>query len=669
MLGSLTFPQKHIPHDHRSTFMTSSVLSTLARTMRESGVPHALLDCAELSPIAVNLAFDRMLREHRVENGLRLLHDYANVVAALKACAAQGSHHDIDLANTALRLEVRPVQDDASKVLAVQCVITTAALHAPSHSSGLDASFRRALEQLPLNAWMCSPEGEIFWINETSNLFSHAEKVIVDPTNSHWIGKIHPDDLSEGNRKVATAMAGGPIIPFRYRVKDTEGRYHWHVSHYGPVHDGQGDILHWVGTGTNIQPLIDEQQVLSAQVNELQARLQYDKNLLWEANSMLAKTQKMELVSNLAAGVAHDLNNLLFIMGLNADLLYKNLQDAHLRESANNVRANIKKAARLASQLMGFSGRKPQSVRAVDPRELLDELRDLLIKAVGAEVTFSIHLDDEVDAVMVDKMYLENSLINLAINARDAVKGNGSIKLAVCNQRLTREGRESDYVVFRMHDDGEGIPDDIQKRIFEPFFTTKATNKGTGLGLPMVKMFVESSGGMVDVQSMVGVGTTMSLYLPKSTQTVVNVIDRAEAPRIFANQSLLIIDDDIGVRNALANTLLDVGFKSITTAFNSEYAMQFLQGGLQVDLIISDIKMPGRMSISLFMEQLKLMAVQTPVIFVTGYSEDVLIEQGLVDGKYPVLFKPFTLNELLAKIQEIVAATEKLTTEKLTPLA
>lgn len=645
--------------------MTPSVLSTLARTMRESGVPHALLGCAELSPVAVNLAFDRILREHRIKSGLRLLHDYTDVVAALKACAAQGTHHDITLPQTELRLEVRPVLDDASDILAVQCIITTTALQLPAKNGGLEASFRRAMEQLPLNAWMCSPEGEIFWINETSNLFSHAEKVIVDPDNSYWIGKIHPDDLPEGNRKVATAMAGGPIVPFRYRVKDTAGRYHWHVSHYGPVHDGQGDILHWVGTGTNIQPLIDEQQALSAQVNELQARLQYDKNLLWEANSLLAKTQKMELVSNLAAGVAHDLNNLLFIMGLNADLLYKNLQDAHLRESANNVRANIKKAARLASQLMGFSGRKPQSVRAVDPRELLDELRDLLVKAVGAEVSFSIHLDDEVDAVLVDKMYLENSLINLAINARDAVKGNGSIKLSVCNQRLTREGRESDYVVFRMHDDGEGIPEDIQKRIFEPFFTTKATNKGTGLGLPMVKMFVESSGGMVDVQSMVGVGTTMSLYLPKSSQTVVNVIDRAEAPRIFANQSLLIIDDDIGVRNALANTLLDVGFKSITTAFNSEYAMQFLQGGLQVDLIISDIKMPGRMSISLFMEQLKLMAVQTPVIFVTGYSEDVLIEQGLVDGKYPVLFKPFTLNELLAKIQEIVAAT----TEKLTPSA
>ncbi|MPN10964.1 Sensor kinase CckA [bioreactor metagenome] len=209
-----------------------------------------------------------------------------------------------------------------------------------------------------------------------------------------------------------------------------------------------------------------------------------------------------------------------------------------------------------------------------------------------------------------------------------------------------------EYVLFRVCDDGEGMSTDVRERIFEPFFTTKAPGKGTGLGLPMVKMFAESSGGYLDVDSIAGVGTTMSLYLPKSSLAEAEIIAEEVPLHQASDESLLIIDDDAGVRNALARALYEVGYQSVTTACNSEYAVEFLSRGVKADLIISDIRMPGQMGIPGFLQQLEAMQIDVPVIFATGYAEDSNIQQGLIAGKHPVLLKPFTLEELFAKIRE-----------------
>ncbi|MBF5003428.1 ATP-binding protein [Diaphorobacter caeni] len=642
--------------------MLDQVVCIIAESMRLSRIAHAVFNKDDGAQIAVNDALEQIVKEHHVLSSKHLLRDYPEILAFVDQCRNATKPLTLEHSASGLSLEFSPVIDAQSTLHAIQLIATPlpdAATKPSAQQSLLERRFQKSLEHFPLNVWMCSQEGEIFWINHTANRFSHSQEVVHDASNTYWISKIHPDDLPEANKTFAKAMMDGVVRPFRYRVRDNDGTYHWHLSTYAPIRDDDGAIQHWIGTGINIQQFVDTEKRLRTDIDALKGSHSNDKRLLKESNDLLAQSQKMELVSNLAGGVAHDLNNLLFIMSLNADLLYKRLPDQDLKDCANTVRTNIKKAARLASQLMGFSGRKPQNQLAVDPRQLLQDIRELLDNAVGAETSFSVQLDDEIDNVLVDRMYLENSLINLAINARDAVAGRGTVTLGVSNAK--RHGHESDveYVVFKMHDDGEGMPPEVIARIFEPFFTTKAPGKGTGLGLPMVKNFAESSGGFLDVESRPGVGTTMSLYLPKSNQSTLTILEPhpEEEPEIHSGEeSLLIIDDDAGVRNALAQALYSVGYHTVTTACNSEYAVEFLSRGVKADLIISDIRMPGKMNTTGFLHKLEEMHLDVPVIFATGYSEDTVIQQGLIAGKHPVLFKPFTLEELFTKIQETVSA-------------
>ena len=603
--------------------------------------------------LAANDALNQLITEHQITHTRNLLKDYPEIQEAIQQCLASRSRIALPHATSLLDFEFLPVPGEDGVPLAVQALVTPQPQGAAAREDKIQQRFQTALEKFPLNAWMCSQQGEMFWRNHAGNRFTHGADVVHDPSNTYWISQFHPDDLPNANQTFAKAMMDGVVRPFRYRLKHgDDGAYHWHLSDYTPIRNEQGAIEYWVGTGINIQSFVETEERLTAELEALRSHQNNDQRMLKDANDMLARAQKMELVNHLAGGVAHDLNNLLFIMSINADLLFKQLPEGTLREAANCVRAQIKKAARLSSQLMGFSGRKPQSVTAVDPRSLLVEIGDLLQKAVGAETTFNIQMDEQVDHVLVDKMYLENSLINLAINARDAVAGRGTITLSVSNACLKLPDTPGGFVVFKMRDDGSGMSHEVLERIYEPFFTTKAPNQGTGLGIPMVKNFVESSGGFMDVESAPGIGTVVSLYLPMSMQDVVDAPCERSSSAPQTSASLLIIDDDAGVRDALTMALNNMGYRNIVTAYNSEYAIQFLNQGMKVDLIISDIRMPGRMSIPEFLNRLETMQHDIPVIFATGYSEDVVIENGLVEGRHPVLFKPFTLEELFAKIRE-----------------
>ena len=635
--------------------MLNQFLSLMTETMLGSAVPFGLIDRHNFTLISANKALEKIIQEHQVISGNNLMQDYPELIDTFKTSISSRASQMLKHGASRQQYEVIPVASSDGDILAIQCIASPytepVSTDEPSTQTELENQFQTVLENFPLNAWMCSPKGEMFWINKTSNLFSHDQAVIHDPSHTHWISKIHPDDLPRCNQIFAKALIDGVVVPFRYRLRDSMGKFHWHLSFYCPIRDGGGKVLYWAGTGVNIQQFVEVEERLGERIRQLQSKNESDKKLLWEANELLARSQKMELVSNLAGGVAHDLNNLLFIMSLNAEQLFKALQDQPLKDTANNVRANIKKAARLSSQLMGFSGRKPQSLSAVEPTRLIEEIKELLDKAVGAETNFSVHVEDGTSNVLVDKMYLENSLINLAINARDAVSGRGTIRLSVRNQSVHRNNVLRDYVVFEMQDDGMGMTPEVIARIYEPFFTTKQPNKGTGLGLPMVKNFVESSDGFMQVNSAPDVGTTFSLFLPKSH------IDADIAPTEDeliqgGKESILIIDDDVGVRDALAHALYALGYKTVNTAFNSDYALQFLGAGVKVDLIISDIKMPGKLTVLDFVKSLESLNLQIPVIFATGYSADIVINEGLVDHKYPVLFKPFSLAELSNKIRD-----------------
>ena len=321
------------------------------------------------------------------------------------------------------------------------------------------------------------------------------------------------------------------------------------------------------------------------------------------------------------------------------------------------MRESIRKAARLSSQLAGFSGRAPQSLSAVAPCQLLADIEDLLRKAVGAEVDFRIDIAADAGNVMLDKTYLENALINLAINARDAVDGRGSVTIQVKNETVVRDGETAVYVAFHVTDNGSGMSEPVQARIFEPFYTTKALGSGTGLGLPMVKNFVDNSHGFIRVQSYLGQGSTISLYFPVSQEAVQP--QQEFVPEVQGgHETVLVVEDEPSVRDAVTSVLSSQGYH-VVSAVNPEHAILLMNSGLKMDLIISDVKMPGKLSVTDLIAHVEATAPGLPIIFATGYSAEIVIKEGLIGGRYPVLFKPFSVEELGLKVRAALAANSR----------
>jgi signal transduction histidine kinase/CheY-like chemotaxis protein len=514
--------------------------------------------------------------------------------------------------------------------------------------------FEAFLDQLPQQAWIATPRGEIAWINQAlmRYAFDHTQRAnLGEPT---WVDLVHPDDLADVNASLSRALITEEPSGYQLRLRRHDGRYLRHFSALEPVKNKRGEVLYWVGSNINLESVKLGEDRLREQFDLLKHKQHLLQDELRQAQTYLARAQKMDLVSNLSAGVAHDLNNLLFVTGLHAGLLEKNLADHRQREHVEVIHETIKKAGRLASHLTGFSSRRPLSLEAADPKVLVRDIEDLLAKAVGAETALQIHMQENLWSIRTDRMYFENSLINLAINARDAVGGSGHITLRLENTVLDHPDTHTrgDYVHICLSDNGTGMSDEIKARIFEPFFTTKAEGKGVGLGLPMVKNFVDQSGGLIAVDSAEGRGTSFHLYLPRAGQA-------AQAPREEealaegAMETILIIEDDLSVRNAMAQVLYELDYQ-VVTAYNPEVAMRYILGGMEVDLIISDIRMPGRLTAMEMRGQLLAEGLLTPMLFTTGYSSEHLKEQIPALEGSTVLFKPFSMLDLASAVHGIL---------------
>ena len=624
--------------------MLNAKYQLLADCMGQSAMPFGLIDGGNLHLVSGNDALQRLLRLHMVTTGEEIFRTGKSLHRCLAKC--RGSKMQQRHSEQALQqeLELTPLIGDDGQVEMIQCVgISPTADSAPL---GTETQFQRMVNEFPHNIWMCSRQGEIFWTNQTSDLFTYGLPDVQDFSNLRWIDKIHPEDFERVNVLLSQAiLQETPVHGFQWRLRDHAGDYHWFLMSAQPFRDDAGQVLYWVGVNVNIDDLHREHAALQEQIDRSAERHQADKDQLLQAQHLVAQTQKMEVVSSLAGGVAHDLNNLLFVMGLYTDLLANSRTDETRREHLKVVTKSIRKAARLANQLMSFSGRKPQSVTLIEAGELVSSIEDILQQAVGAEATLELHVADDAGAVSADRTYLENALINLVINARDAVSGNGRVQIKVRNRSILRNGEDTHFVVFEVCDNGSGMSPEVQARIFEPFFTTKALGKGTGLGLPMVLNFAQSSGGFVDVSSAPGSGSCIAIHLPYSTEDTAEEELPPEGQLTKGMASILLIEDDLDVRDALATILYQLGY-TITTAFNPSSAIRFLRNGLEVDLIISDVRMPGKLTVLDLVRELEQSKMNIPIVFATAYSADIVVKEGLIEGKHPVLFKPFSMHEL-----------------------
>ncbi len=384
---------------------------------------------------------------------------------------------------------------------------------------------------------------------------------------------------------------------------------------------------------------------------------------LGEAEAQLRQSQKMEAVGQLTGGIAHDFNNMLTgIMGA-LDIIKRRLASGKLDDVERFMEAataSAQRAAGLTHRLLAFSRRQPLDRKPTDVRQLVLGMRDLLDRSLGEQIRLLVQPSPDCWAATTDANQLENALLNLAINARDAMPDGGQLSIETHNVELVAgevsglnvQGKD-EFVAISVRDNGVGMSTDVLEKAFEPFFTTKPIGQGTGLGLSMVYGFAQQSGGAVDIKSKPGLGTAITLYLPRSLEERDDHIRQISLVPQGAGESVLVVEDDPSVRLLVVEVLQDLGYSAIE-AVNADGAIAKLRQDVHFDLMISDVGLPG-MNGRQLAEVARGLLPSLKVLFITGYAANAVNRSAFLADGMDMISKPFDLEQLARKIRGMLA--------------
>jgi two-component system cell cycle sensor histidine kinase/response regulator CckA len=373
----------------------------------------------------------------------------------------------------------------------------------------------------------------------------------------------------------------------------------------------------------------------------------------------LQHTQKLEVVGRLAGGIAHDFNNLLMVIGANAEFVLSDDSDlVAKREAAVEIQETTKRAAALTKQLLSFSRREETRPVNIDPNDVVRHVERMLIRLLQHSARVQTDLTDVPAAVHIDPSQLEQALLNLAVNARDAMPIGGLLRLRTRTEHITERTlmergtlAPGDYVAISIEDDGAGMSPEVRSRIFEPFFTTKPIGSGTGLGLAMVLGVVQQSGGQVHVRTAPGAGTTITLYLPAASSAEKRESTRPSAATLRGSGRILVVDDEEGVRTVVQRLLRRIGYEVDAVAdVDTALALLAVQP-LRFDLVLSDILMPEKTGLQLAEE---IIAANMPVaiVLMTGFADSATVREATETHQLPVLRKPFEVDQLATVVED-----------------
>jgi PAS domain S-box-containing protein len=362
----------------------------------------------------------------------------------------------------------------------------------------------------------------------------------------------------------------------------------------------------------------------------------------------LAESQKLDALGQLTGGVAHDFNNLLMVIGGSAQVLKKYADDEKSQRAVEAIEAAARRGAALTSQLLSFARRQNVNPQTIRLSERIDAVREVLNMGVGGSVQLTAEVKDDVWPIKVDISELETALINLVINARDAMPDGGAIKISAENVRLNDEANQGDFVAIRVSDTGSGIPPDIVQKVFDPFFTTKPVGKGTGLGLSQVHGFAYQAGGLVALSSELGKGTAVTISLPRDKTGIVS--DKSRGVAASGCGTILLVEDNPDVATASAGLLEQLGY-AVRWASNAEAALAEIEAD-GIDLVFSDIVMPGKMDGLALAQAIRGKYPRLPILLATGYS-DALRRTSL---GFQILRKPYEIHELSQALSNVSSA-------------
>lgn len=456
---------------------------------------------------------------------------------------------------------------------------------------------------------------------------------------------IHPDDRARTERVWRDALQQGiPALRFENRYRHKAGGWRW---------------LSWVAVP-------DERKVYcSARDISVERERQAE---LERAQEQLRHSQKMEAVGQLTGGLAHDFNNLLAGVAGSLDLIKLRLGQGRAEEIERYVgvaQGATRRAAALTHRLLAFSRRQTLAPRATCVDTMVDGMLDMIRRTVGPGVRVAPDYAGAPWTALVDQSQLENALLNLCINARDAMPDGGSIVIATTNRVFDAEAARShelppgDYLVLSVADSGTGMSPGVLAKAFDPFFTTKPLGQGTGLGLSMIYGFAKQSGGQVAIDSEPGQGTTVSIYLPRhhgAAEGLDATPSLAAAPPVGEGETILVVDDEPSVRMLVVDLLEDLGYTALQ-AGDGAAGLALLQSDARIDLLISDVGLPGMMNGRQMADAARIKRPGLKVLFITGYAEAALLDHGQLAPGMAVLTKPFSIDAMAGRVRELVART------------
>ena len=510
-------------------------------------------------------------------------------------------------------------------------------------------------------------------------LWGPAGYMIYNDSYSVFAGGRHPyllgtpvelgwPEVADFNRHVVdTCLAGGTLS---YHNKDLvllrngQPETVWLDLYYSPVAGDNQQPAGVLAIVVETTAHVHSERLRQELTHNLEQRVAAEVQARSAAEDQLRQSQKLEAIGGLTGGVAHDFNNLLQVIAGNLHLLARHEpENAQVQRRVTAAIAAVERGAKLSSQLLAFARRQPLSPAVYNPQRIYAGLGELLQRALGETIHIDVQLPQDSWCINVDRNQLENALLNLAINARDAMKGEGVIRITgeniILNPKdcIGKSIKPGEYVRLAVTDIGVGMPAAILARVFEPFFTTKRNGHGTGLGLSMVFGFVRQSGGHVDVWSEEGKGTVVQMYFPRSLGEEVQETHPEPVLHDVGQETILVVEDNEDVRVTVVDLLEQAGY-TVLTAEDGDRAMQALQGGVRPDLIFTDVVMPGRIKSTDLAEWARAQSPPVAVLFTSGHTRDILSSNHLLSADIHLLSKPYSPEALTQRLRSVLTVRQ-----------
>ena len=515
--------------------------------------------------------------------------------------------------------------------------------------------WRALTNALPHIVWVHAQDGSCIYVNKRLENYTGV------PAEKHFgagfLDAVHPDDRSRWLEAWRAALEEGTGFDLELRLRSARGEYRWFEKRVLPLHDEYGAVAQWIGTSTDIDDAVEARELLKRNRAELE-RLVYERTQeLQQAQEKLHRSEKLTALGQLTGGVAHDFNNIIQVVTGGAELLKRpQLSEEKRNFILEGILRGCANAKRLVDQLLAFGRRQALRPEVFDLNKRVEGLADMLRHTLGSGIKVDTELAPDLCRVYADPSQLEVAVLNLALNARDAMPDKrGTLKLSAHNVSFPAapDRQAGDYVCFGIEDNGAGMSREVLARVFEPFFTTKERGKGTGLGLAQVHGFIKQSGGDVEVDSEPGKGTKFALYLPCATaEHDRSALDQSSAAVDLCGKSVLLADDNADVAAIAADLLEQLGC-AVRRAACAEEVLDILDKGVEVDAVLSDIVMTGMSGIELA-AKLREQDPSFPIVLATGYSQ--MLARWSDELPAEVVHKPYSAVEIEAALRRAFQA-------------